>query len=78
MPQTAEAIYHDGVVELKQKPAGIRKSRALVLFLDPEEVEERHGGPGAAKEGVLALKRKAGTYNPQIRQRADACPDQEA
>lgn len=42
MPQTVEAIYHDGVVELKQKPAGIRKARALVIFLDPEEVEERH------------------------------------
>lgn len=42
MPQTVEAIYHDGIVELKQKPAGIRKSRALVIFLDAEEAEERH------------------------------------
>jgi predicted DNA-binding antitoxin AbrB/MazE fold protein len=42
MPQTVEAIYHDGVVELKQKPAGIRKSRALVIFLDVEEAPERH------------------------------------
>lgn len=41
MPQTVEAIYHDGIVELKQKPAGIRKARALVIFLDAEE-EERH------------------------------------
>ncbi|TRO81905.1 hypothetical protein [Trichloromonas acetexigens] len=42
MPQTVEATYRDGVVELKHKPAGIRKSRALVIFLDAEETEERH------------------------------------
>jgi hypothetical protein len=42
MPQTVEAIYHDGVVELKEKPAGIQKARALVVFLDSEEPEERH------------------------------------
>ncbi len=40
MPQTVEAIYHDGVVELKKKPAGIRKAKALVIFLDPEEAQE--------------------------------------
>ncbi|WP_429884335.1 hypothetical protein [Geoalkalibacter halelectricus] len=39
MPKTVEAIYHDGIVELKQKPVGIRKSRALVIFLDTEETE---------------------------------------
>lgn len=42
MPQTVEALYHDGIVELKQKPAGIRKAKALVIFLDPEEAPERH------------------------------------
>lgn len=42
MPQTVEAIYHDGIVELKHKPAGIRRSRALVIFLDAEEVEQGH------------------------------------
>ena len=42
MPQTVEALYHDGIVELKKKPAGIRKARALVIFLDPEEAPERH------------------------------------
>ena len=42
MPQTVEALYHDGVVELKNKPAGIRKAKALVIFLDPEESERRH------------------------------------
>jgi hypothetical protein len=42
MPQTVEALYHDGIVELKKKPAGIRKARALVIFLDPEEAQERH------------------------------------
>ena len=42
MPQTVEAIYHDGVVELKKKPVGIRKAKVLVIFLDAEEPEERH------------------------------------
>ncbi|OGR06210.1 MAG: hypothetical protein A2511_03720 [Deltaproteobacteria bacterium RIFOXYD12_FULL_50_9] len=42
MPQTVEALYHDGMVELKQKPAGIKKARALVIFLDAEEPEHRH------------------------------------
>jgi hypothetical protein len=42
MPQTVEALYHDGIVELKKKPVGIRKSRALVVFLDDaDEAEER-------------------------------------
>ena len=34
MPQTVEANYHDGVVELKHKPTGIKNARALVVFLD--------------------------------------------
>ena len=40
MPRTIEAFYHDGIVELKQNPVGIRRAKALVIFLD-EEVEER-------------------------------------
>lgn len=36
MPQTVEAEYHDGIVSLKKKPVGIRKSKALVIFLDDE------------------------------------------
>lgn len=43
MPQTVEAIYHDGVVELKEKPTGIQKARALVIFLDPEEPKNTIG-----------------------------------
>lgn len=42
MPQTVEAVYHDGIVELKQKPAGISRAKALVIFLDAEEAEQRH------------------------------------
>ena len=42
MPQTVEAIYHDGVVELKHKPAGIKKASVLVVFFDTEEPKERH------------------------------------
>lgn len=42
MPQTVEAIYHDGIVELQRKPAGIRRARALVIFLDNEDTEKRH------------------------------------
>ncbi len=42
MPQTVEAFYHDGIVELKRKPVGIRKSKALVVFLDDaDDAEER-------------------------------------
>lgn len=43
MPQTVEAIYHVGVLELKEKPIGIQESRALVIFLDSEEPKELHG-----------------------------------
>ena len=42
MPQTVEAIYLNGIVELKEKPVGIRKSRALVIFIDAEETSEHH------------------------------------
>jgi len=42
MPKTVEALYHDGVVELKKKPVGIRRAKALVIFLDAVEAEERH------------------------------------
>ena len=42
MLQTVEAVYHDGIVELKQKPTGILKAKALVIFLDAEESVERH------------------------------------
>lgn len=42
MPQTVEALYHDGIVELKQKPSGIQRAKALVIFLDPEETPERN------------------------------------
>lgn len=40
MPQTVEAVYHDGIVELKRKPVGIRKSKALVVFLDDADDAE--------------------------------------
>lgn len=42
MRQAVEALYHDGIVELKEKPLGIRRAKALVVFLDAEEVPERH------------------------------------
>ncbi|GLI39147.1 hypothetical protein KI811_04175 [Geobacter hydrogenophilus] len=42
MPQTVEAIYHDGIVELKHKPVGIRRANALVIFLETEETEKRN------------------------------------
>jgi len=42
MHQTVEAVYHDGIVEFKEKPAGIRKAKVLVTFLDSEEPEEKH------------------------------------
>lgn len=39
MPQTVEAVYHDGIIELKHKPVGIQSSKALVVFLDAEETK---------------------------------------
>jgi len=42
MPQTVEAVYHDGIVELKHKPVGIQRAKALVVFLDAEEAKESH------------------------------------
>ncbi len=42
MPQTVEAFYHDGIVELKRKPSGIQRARALVIFLDAEEAPKHH------------------------------------
>lgn len=36
--RTIEALYHDGVIELREKPpTGIKKSRVLVTFLDAEK-----------------------------------------
>jgi hypothetical protein len=43
MPQTIEAFYHDGIVELKRKPQGIRKAKALVIFLESEKTEKLQG-----------------------------------
>jgi hypothetical protein len=42
MPQTVEADYHDGIVHLKRKPVGIKRSKALVVFLDDVQDEEEH------------------------------------
>lgn len=42
MPQIVEAVYHDGIVELRRKPTGIGRAKALVIFLDAEEADERH------------------------------------
>jgi hypothetical protein len=42
MPQTVEADYHDGIVELKRKPVGIHRSKALVIFLDDVDDVEQH------------------------------------
>jgi hypothetical protein len=47
MPRTVEALYHDGIVELKRKPAGIRRAKLLVIFLDPAELIERIKEKGA-------------------------------
>jgi hypothetical protein len=43
MLQAVEADYHDGIVELKRKPVGIRKSKALVVFLDDADDAEERG-----------------------------------
>ncbi|MHB8092062.1 MAG: hypothetical protein ACYDH8_10775 [Syntrophales bacterium] len=55
MLQTVEAFYHDGIVELQQKPSGIRQARALVVFLDTEEAPQRH----AVDMGKVSAKKSA-------------------
>lgn len=55
MPQTVEALYHDGVVELKRKPLGIRSARVLVIFLDAEEAPKRH----AVDMGKVSTKKSS-------------------
>ena len=42
MPQTIEAIYHDGIIELKERPSGIKEARVLVTFPDAEEKSMAH------------------------------------
>lgn len=39
MPQRVKAVYHDDIVELKQKPVGIQSAEAFVVFLDAEELK---------------------------------------
>jgi hypothetical protein len=55
MPQTVEAIYHDGIVELKRKPFGIRKARVLVIFLDAEETPK----PQVVDLGKVSAKKSS-------------------
>jgi hypothetical protein len=55
MPQTVEAFYHDGIVELKRKPVGIRKARALVIFLDTEKTPKRR----AVDMGKVSAKKSS-------------------
>jgi hypothetical protein len=55
MPQTVEAIYHDGLVELKRKPFGIRKARVLVVFLDAEEAPK----PQVVDLGKVSAKKSS-------------------
>jgi len=61
MPQAVEALYHDGIVELKQKPSGIRRAKALVIFLDPEEAPEHHAVDlGMVRKGTSSVDKWIG------------------
>ena len=55
MPQTVEAFYHDGIVELKEKPVGIWSARALVVFPDAGEAPKRH----AVEMGTVSTKKSS-------------------
>ena len=37
---TIEAYYHDGKIDLKELPDGIKESRILITFLDSQETNE--------------------------------------
>ncbi len=51
MPQTVEAVYHDGIVELKHKPIGIQKAKSPGSFSRPRGGDRSsHGGPETGKK----------------------------
>ncbi|TAL50059.1 MAG: hypothetical protein EPN89_05305 [Methylovulum sp.] len=50
---TAQGIYHDGIVELSDKPDSIVSGRVVVTFLDNDKTE------GVASVSVNALERIA-------------------
>ena len=37
---TVEAEYHNGVLELKEKPANVQNAKAIVTFLSEDPTEE--------------------------------------
>ena len=37
---TIEAYYHDGKIDLKELPDGIKESRILITFLETNEIPE--------------------------------------
>jgi len=67
MPQTVESIYHDGIVEPKRKPVGIRRSKALVVFLDDadESLERRAVDLEQVKKKISSVDRWIGVIERQ-------------
>ncbi len=53
---TAQGIYHDGIIELGDKPDNIVSGRVMVTFLDTNQTEPSVSVPANAAERIAALR----------------------
>ncbi len=53
---TAQGIYHDGIVELGNKPDNIVCGRVVVMFLDNDKTASSEGVSANAAERIAALR----------------------
>lgn len=56
MLTTAQGIYHDGIVELDERPDNIIRGRVVVLFLENSPVEGKTIDSTSAAERIAALR----------------------
>ncbi len=45
--------YHDGIVELDERPIGVERARVVVTFIAPEEPPARHAHAPVALGGLF-------------------------
>lgn len=53
---TAQGVYHDGIVELGDKPDNIVSGRVVVMFLDNDKTEVSPNIPTNTTEQIAALR----------------------
>jgi len=56
MVTTAQGIYHDGIVELDEKPDNILRGRVVVMFLENTQTEAESSDPASAAERIAVLR----------------------